>query len=45
MKKGFMLGVMLGAAAVVAYDAGNKAKCGIRNGKKMVKKKLDNIFE
>ena len=45
MEKGFLLGVLIGAAAVVAYEAGNKAKCGIENGKQAIKKKIDDMFD
>lgn len=44
-EKGFMLGVVLGAAAFAAYEMGNKAKKTVRNGKQAVKSRIEKFMD
>ena len=45
MKKSFMIGVILGAVAMGAYDMGNRAKNQVECQKEKVKKKLEKILD
>lgn len=45
MKKSFMIGVVLGAAAMSAYEMGNRAKNQVECQKEIIKKKLEKIFD
>ena len=43
MQKSFMIGVVLGAAAMSAYEMGNRAKNQVECQKEKIKKKLENF--
>lgn len=45
MRKGFLLGMTIGAAAAMLYEAGNKAKKGIEKGKDFIKEKINNMMD
>ncbi|MEG1612641.1 MAG: hypothetical protein RR357_00565 [Clostridia bacterium] len=45
MEKGFLIGVAIGVAATMAYEAGNKAKKEINKGKQLVKDKINGILD
>lgn len=45
MQKSFMIGVVLGAAAMSAYEMGNLAKNQVECQKEKIKKKLEKIFD
>ena len=45
MQKSFMIGVVLGAAAMNAYEMGNRAKNQVECQKEKIKKKLEKIFD
>lgn len=43
--KSFMIGVVLGAAAMSAYEMGNRAKNQVECQKEKIKKKLEKLFD
>ena len=45
MQKSFMIGVVLGAAAMSAYEMGNRAKNQVEFQKEKIKKKLEKFFD
>lgn len=45
MQKSFMIGVVLGAAAMSAYEMGNRAKNQVECQKEKIKKKLEKFFD
>lgn len=45
MRKGFLLGMTIGAAAAMIYEASNKAKKGIEKGKNFVKEKISEMMD
>lgn len=45
MQKSFMIGVVLGAAAMNAYEMGNRAKNQVECQKEKIKKKLEKFFD
>ena len=44
MQKSFMIGVVLGAAAMSAYEMGNRAKNQVECQKEKIKKKLEKLL-
>lgn len=44
MQKSFMIGVVLGAAAMSAYEMGNRAKNQVECQKEKIKKKLEKFL-
>lgn len=45
MQKGFIFGVLIGAAAMSAYDMGSKAKSRVDCQKEKIKRKIEEIFD
>ena len=45
MRKSFMIGVVLGAAAMSAYAMGNHATTQVECQKEKIKKKLEKFFD